>query len=106
MSHYQWEYTMGSQRAHIVSPEELIAEIDAQVGPRGRSAFLAEVAQAELRKRKLLAILSRQEPIWKMEDQHFRGIFGRSQARGERHGAVSRNAALLSRDIYPCGARG
>ena len=59
---------MGSQRAHVVLPAELIAEIDSEVGPRGRSAFLAEVAKAELRKRKLLAILRSDVPIWKDED--------------------------------------
>jgi hypothetical protein len=59
---------MGTQRAHVVLPVALVAEIDAMVGPRGRSAFLAEVAQAELRKRKLLAFLRREEPAWKDED--------------------------------------
>jgi hypothetical protein len=59
---------MGTQRAHVVLPVALVAEIDAMVGPRGRSAFLAEVAQAELRKRKLLAFLKREEPAWKDED--------------------------------------
>jgi hypothetical protein len=59
---------MGSQRAHVVLPAELIAQIDSEVGPRGRSAFLAEVAEAELRKRKLLKFLTSDEPIWKDED--------------------------------------
>jgi hypothetical protein len=68
MSHYVWADTMGSQRAHVVLPAELIAQIDSEVGPRGRSAFLAEVAQAELRKRRLLKILRSDEPIWKDED--------------------------------------
>jgi hypothetical protein len=63
-----WAGTMGTQRAHVVLPVALVAEIDAMVGPRGRSAFLAEVAQAELRKRKLLAFLKREEPAWKDED--------------------------------------
>jgi hypothetical protein len=59
---------MGSQRAHIILPQELIAEIDAAVGPRGRSAFLVETARAELRKRRLLAFLQDPEPVWKDED--------------------------------------
>ena len=59
---------MGTQRAHVVLPAELIAEIDSEVGPRGRSAFLAEVARRELTKRKLLAFLSNDEPAWKDED--------------------------------------
>jgi len=59
---------MGTQRAHVVLPAELIAEIDSAVGPRGRSAFLAEVARRELNKRKQLAFLSSDEPAWKDED--------------------------------------
>jgi hypothetical protein len=59
---------MATQRAHVVLPAELIAEIDSQVGPRGRSAFLAEVARRELNKRKLLAFLSNDGPAWKDED--------------------------------------
>ena len=59
---------MGLQRTHVILPAELIAEIDSQVGPRGRSAFLAEVAKAELRKRRLLTLLNSKEPMWKEED--------------------------------------
>lgn len=59
---------MGTQRAHIVLPQQLLAEIDAEVGPRGRSAFLVETAQAELRKRRLLAFLANDEPAWKSEN--------------------------------------
>jgi hypothetical protein len=55
---------MGTQCAHIVLPDDLIAEIDSLVGPRGRSAFLVETAQAELRRRKLLAFLRSDEPAW------------------------------------------
>jgi hypothetical protein len=59
---------MGSQRAHIVLPDDLVAEIDATVGPRGRSAFLVETARAELRRRKLLSFLRSEEPAWRAED--------------------------------------
>ncbi len=59
---------MGSQRAHIVLPQDLIAEIDAIVGPRGRSAFLVETARAELNRRKLLAFLESDVPAWRDED--------------------------------------
>lgn len=59
---------MGTHRAHIVLPEALIAEINSLVGPRGRSAFLVETAQAELRRRRLVAFFSRTEPAWKEED--------------------------------------
>ena len=60
---------MTSQRTHIVLPQELIAEIDAAVGPRGRSAFLVETARAELRRRRLLAFLRDEQPTWK-EREH------------------------------------
>ena len=59
---------MGTQRAHIVLPDDLIAEIDAAVGPRGRSAFLVETARAELRRRKLLAFLRSEGAVWRDED--------------------------------------
>jgi hypothetical protein len=59
---------MGAARAHIALPKELMAEIDAEVGPRGRSAFLAELAKKEINRRKLLAFLERGEVIWKDED--------------------------------------
>ncbi len=55
---------MGSQRAHIILPQELIEEIDAVVGPRGRSAFLVETARAELRRRRLLTFLRDDQPAW------------------------------------------
>ena len=59
---------MGGLRAHVVLPEELVAEIDSLVGPRGRSAFLVETAQAEVRRRRLLAFLDNPVPAWKDED--------------------------------------
>ena len=59
---------MATQRAHIVLPAKLIGEIDELVGPRGRSAFLVEVATAEIKRRQLRAFLQRKEPAWKDED--------------------------------------
>ena len=59
---------MGTQRAHVVLPGELVNEIDALVGPRGRSAFLVETARKELKRRKLLAFLQSDEVAWKDED--------------------------------------
>jgi hypothetical protein len=67
-AHYEWDIAMGSQRAHIVLPEDLIAEIDQVVGPRGRSAFLVETARAELRRRRLLTFLRDEQPAWKEKD--------------------------------------
>ena len=37
-------------RAHVLLPEDLVREIDAIVGPRGRSAFLVETAREEIRR--------------------------------------------------------
>lgn len=59
---------MATLRAHVVLPVELVEEIDALVGPRGRSAFLAETAEKEIRRRKLLAFLESDEPAWRDED--------------------------------------
>jgi hypothetical protein len=59
---------MGDTRTHVILPAAILSEIDALVGKRGRSAFLAEVAEEALKRRKLLAILDRKDPIWKSED--------------------------------------
>ena len=61
-------FTMATTRTHVILPAEVLREIDALVGQRGRSAFLAEVAQQEVRRRKLLAVLGREEPAWKPKD--------------------------------------
>ena len=62
---------MSTHRMHIAFPSELVQQMDEAVGPRGRSAFLAEVAEAELRKRRTLAILDTalKGPIW-LDDDH------------------------------------
>src|SRR6202023_3026499 len=57
-----------TQRAHILIPSDLLREIDALVGPRGRSAFLLETARQEVKRRKLLRFLKSDEPAWKEED--------------------------------------
>ncbi len=59
---------MSAQRAHIVLPESLVQDIDALVGPRGRSAFLVESAQTEIQRRQLLQFLQDDTPAWKDED--------------------------------------
>ena len=50
-----------TRRAHIVLPEDLVREID-------RAVFLADLARRELKRRRLLEILARPDPIWKDED--------------------------------------
>jgi len=57
-----------TQRAHIIIPADLLREIDAVVGPRGRSAFLLETAREELRRRKLLQVLESDEAAWRERD--------------------------------------
>jgi hypothetical protein len=59
---------MARKRAHVLLPEDLLAEVDALVGPRGRTAFLIEVLRNEVNRRRLLKMLSSPEPIWKEED--------------------------------------
>jgi hypothetical protein len=49
---------MAQKRAHIVLPSNLLSEVDALVGPRGRSAFVAETIEQEIRRRRLLQILN------------------------------------------------
>jgi hypothetical protein len=58
----------GTQRAHILIPGDLLREIDALVGPRGRSAFLLETAREEVQRRKLLHFLESDHPAWRAED--------------------------------------
>lgn len=59
---------MADVRTHVILPEALVAEIDALVGQRRRSAFLAEVAAREVRRRHLLAILDRDSAAWNPAD--------------------------------------
>src|SRR5882724_6672353 len=58
----------GTQRAHILIPSDLLREIDALVGPRGRSAFLLETARQEVQRRKLLRFLESEQPAWRAEN--------------------------------------
>ncbi len=59
---------MAHQRTHVILPQALLAEIDALVGERKRSAFLSEVAAREVRRRRLLEILNRDNPVWDPAD--------------------------------------
>jgi hypothetical protein len=54
-------------RAHVILPARLAQEIDKITGPRGRSAFLVESAEKEIRRIKLEAFLDGKETAWKME---------------------------------------
>jgi hypothetical protein len=59
---------MSTRRAHIVLPEDLVSQIDKIVGSRGRSAFLADLARREIKRRHLLEVFKAEQPIWKDED--------------------------------------
>ena len=59
---------MPHKRAHVVLPDDLLADVDALVGPRGRSSFLTEVIREAVNRRRLLAFLSSKEPLLKDED--------------------------------------
>jgi hypothetical protein len=59
---------MATVRAHVILPVELAREIDKLAGPRGRSAFLVETAEKEIKRRKLLAFLDDETAVWKEED--------------------------------------
>ncbi len=59
---------MAAQKARVVLPQHLVAQIDALVGARGRSAFLTKLAEKELKRCRLLAFLQSDEPVWKDED--------------------------------------
>ena len=52
----------------MVLPEDLVREIDALVGPRGRSAFIVETARDAVRRKRLLQFLRSDEPAWKEEN--------------------------------------
>lgn len=59
---------MRRKRAHIILPQELLAEVDRLVGERGRNAFLVEVVQREIQRRNLLDALREAKGSWRNED--------------------------------------
>jgi hypothetical protein len=59
---------MSTKRAHVLLPEDLLREIDALVGPRGRSSFLVETARQEVRRQKLMQFLEGKDLSWKDKD--------------------------------------
>jgi len=82
---------MPIHRAHILLPDDLLVEIDALVGPRGRSSFLVETARNEVRRRRLLQFLEGEDPAWKDTD-HPELSHGSAEWVGKlRKGSESRN---------------
>lgn len=43
-------HTMALVRTNITIPEEVLAQVDAVAGPRGRSAYIAEVVARQVRR--------------------------------------------------------
>lgn len=56
---------MVAKRTHVVIPESLVRTIDALVGKRRRSAFIADAARREVERRELLAALETTAGSWK-----------------------------------------
>jgi metal-responsive CopG/Arc/MetJ family transcriptional regulator len=59
---------MRRKRVHVILPEELLIEVDRLSGERGRSAFLANLVEREVQRRKLIAALEKAKGCWKTED--------------------------------------
>jgi hypothetical protein len=56
------------QRTHVVLPAELVAEIDALVGTRGRSRFITQASQERLQRERMLRAVEEGFALWKDED--------------------------------------
>ena len=59
---------MSTRRTHIIIPEPLVNEIDRLVGKRGRSEFLAQAAEKELRRLQQIEALDGAAATWKDRD--------------------------------------
>lgn len=59
---------MSNRRTHIVIPEPLVSEIDRLVGKRGRSEFLIQAAEKELRRLQQIRALENVSGEWKDKD--------------------------------------
>jgi hypothetical protein len=57
-----------SRRTHVILPVDVVADIDKLVGKRGRSAFLTELAQREIKLRLQREVLAEIAGAWKAED--------------------------------------
>ena len=56
------------RRAHVILPADVVADIDKLVGKRGRSVFLTELAQREIKLRRQREVLRETAGAWKAED--------------------------------------
>ncbi len=73
---------MGLARTTVTLPEELLAEVDALAGPRGRSAFVTEAIEARVKRERLRRALDRVRgvyvgtPFEMDEEQAYRWVRG------------------------------
>jgi hypothetical protein len=56
-----------TRRTHVILPVDLVADIDKLVGKRGRSAFITELAQREIKLRRQREVLRETAGAWKAE---------------------------------------
>ena len=59
---------MNTKRTHIVIPQQLVAEIDALVGKRGRSTFVTQAAEKEVMRLCQLRAVEAAAGSWKDKD--------------------------------------
>jgi hypothetical protein len=59
---------VAQKRAHFFIPEELLADIDKLVGKGKRNGLVVEILGHEIRRRRLMQLLSDEAPILKGED--------------------------------------
>lgn len=56
------------QRTHVVIPADVVAEIDLLVGKRGRSQFLVQAAELELKRHRQMAALKAAAGAWDLAE--------------------------------------
>lgn len=59
---------MNTKRTHIVIPQQLVAEIDALVGKRGRSTFVTQAAEKEVMRLRQMKAVETAAGSWKDTD--------------------------------------
>jgi hypothetical protein len=86
---------MSTVRAHVILPARLAEEIDKIAGSRGRSAFLIDSAEKEVRRLKLLAFLDNAKPAWKEPKHAEIGAAGPAAwTRNQRHRQSNRQLLI------------
>ena len=59
---------VSTQRTHVALPSSLVEDVNAPVGARGRSAFIAEATERAVRRQRLLAAIDFAAGAWKEKD--------------------------------------